>query len=51
MAILGAIGLAKIKAVVVAETERRRGIGAAMLKRRRQIYRSRCSSTSAPESC
>ncbi|MFD0480431.1 GNAT family N-acetyltransferase [Nonomuraea thailandensis] len=35
---LGAIGLAKIKAVAVAEAERRRGIGAALLKRCRQIY-------------
>ncbi|MFG1706493.1 GNAT family N-acetyltransferase [Nonomuraea sp. M3C6] len=35
---LGAIGLAKIKAVAVAETERRRGIGAALLKRCQQIY-------------
>ncbi|MGW0486324.1 GNAT family N-acetyltransferase [Nonomuraea sp. NPDC003214] len=35
---LGAIGLAKIKAVAVAEIERRRGIGAALLKRCRQIY-------------
>ncbi|NBE98111.1 GNAT family N-acetyltransferase [Nonomuraea sp. KC401] len=36
--LLGAIGLAKIKAVAVAETERRRGIGAALLKRCRQVY-------------
>ncbi|MEV1175746.1 hypothetical protein [Nonomuraea sp. NPDC049784] len=35
---LGAIGPAKIKAVAVAETERHRGIGAALLKRCRQVY-------------
>jgi hypothetical protein len=35
---LGAIGLAKIKVVAVAAAERRRGIGAALLRRCRQVY-------------
>ncbi|WP_327581641.1 GNAT family N-acetyltransferase [Nonomuraea sp. NBC_00507] len=38
MITIGAIGLAKIKAMAVAETARRCGIGAALLKRCKQVY-------------